>query len=91
MRHIWAITTTFNGSKRYVTAITPRFRMEIAVELSEDASQAHDFLTRANAESFLPKIYNPFERTYKAEWINVNMRAPMMHKTQSWIEERVFK
>jgi hypothetical protein len=90
-RTIWAITTTFHGSKRYVTGTTPRFKMEIAVELSEDSSRAHDFFTQQNAESILPRIYNPFERTYEAENIAVKQPAPIVHKTQSWIEEKVMK
>jgi len=90
-RTIVAVTTAYNGNKRYVTSTIPRINGQKAVELFEDPSKAHDFLTMHHAQDLLPKIFNPFERIYQAETITVTQPPAFDVKTQSWLEEKVLK
>jgi hypothetical protein len=92
MRPIVAITCTFNGRKSYVTSCFNRFDKTIAVELVTDPGKAKDFNTIGEARKICPNIYNPYERKYVVEQIEVNQsQAFIISKTQSWLEERVLR
>jgi hypothetical protein len=62
------------------------------VELTTDAGKAKDFNTIADAERICPIIYNPYEREYIVEQIEMDQPFCFpVSKTQSWLEERVLK
>lgn len=89
---IIAITATDKGRKSYVISTFNRFDKTIRVELSHDKNAAKDFQTESAAAEILPKIYNPFERSYSIEKITFSSGSdPVITRTQSWIEERVLK
>lgn len=89
---IIAIIATDKGRRSFVTSTFNRFDKKINVELSHDQALAKDFKTREAANEILPKIYNPFERTYSIEEIKFTSgtKTPVT-RTQSWIEEKVLK
>lgn len=70
-RKIIAISANTNP-KRFVLTTHNRADKSIAVELTEDLNQAHDFVTKENAERIISRIFNPWDRIYKTEKIEVN-------------------
>lgn len=60
---------------RYISTTTNRKDKSVLAELTEDKSQAHDFVNMDNANRIIPNLVNPFERVYKAVSIEVNRKA----------------
>lgn len=49
---------------RYVTTTHNRADKSVAVELSDDKNQAHDFVNAENANNIIKRIFNPWERKF---------------------------
>lgn len=75
-RKIIAITVNTNPT-RWVQNIFPRPNNQIGVELTENKNLAHDFGSAGYADSIIPRIFNPFERMFKAEHIMVSQPRPI--------------
>lgn len=69
------ISTTFQGSKRYVTSYFNRFDKTVNVELSTKVEEAKDFGSRGAADFICRKIFNPFDRTYIVEEMEIQTKA----------------
>lgn len=76
MTTIFAITTNYQGRRRYVTGYFNRFDKSVNVELSEDRTLAKDFGSMAAAKFICSKIFNPYERTYVSEQLTMTTPLP---------------
>lgn len=63
--------------KRYVCTTHNRADKSIAVELTDNKNQAHDFVTQVNAANLIKRIFNPWERVFTSEQIEVNQPQPI--------------
>lgn len=57
---------------RYVSTTHNREDKSIAVELTDDKNQAHDFVNAENANRIIKRIFNPWERVFTATSVEVN-------------------
>ena len=76
MKKIIAITTTFNGEKKYVT---DHFKKAdhtfIVAGTSTDPNDAYDFKTKKDAKAVLIRLNNPFNRQYDIEEVKVEKKS----------------
>lgn len=70
MRKIIAISVNTNP-KRYVCGILHRPHNGLATELTENKNLAKDFESTEKATTAISQFFNPFERIYKIETIQV--------------------
>lgn len=56
---------------RYVQGTFKKLKDEVGVELTDDKDLAQDFGTMQAVEAIIPKIFNPFERIFKAVQLEV--------------------
>lgn len=69
-RKITAISANTNP-KRWVQATCTRPGNQLAVEYTDNRNLAMGFGSISYANSVIPRIFNPFERIFKAETIEV--------------------
>lgn len=82
MKNIIAITTTFNNRTLVVTEFSKRIDGKFTVILDEDINQAHDFKTKEEAKPVLIRIFNPFDRHYVIEPLEVEETARIYNEEQ---------
>lgn len=70
IRKIMAISANTKPT-RYVSNTHNRADKSIAVEMTDNPNQAHDFVTAENANNIIKKIFNPWERVFTAGSIEV--------------------
>jgi hypothetical protein len=70
-RTIVAISVN-TSPKRFIQSTYNRFDNTIGVELTEDPGQARDFQTLSYGKEVAAKIFNPYDRKYTAEKMQVN-------------------
>lgn len=68
--------TLINNKKQYITSGTCRPDNLLVPSINSDITKAKEFETKTQAESFIKRIYNPFERKYNIETITVSAPKP---------------
>lgn len=81
-QNIIAITTYFNNTQLVVTEYSKRIDGKFTVMLSEDINQAHDFKSKDEAKPILIRIFNPFERHYEIEPLEIEVSQPIYNEEQ---------
>lgn len=74
---IVVIYTTDTKPVRYVSSTGPRDQVvdrNLLAELTTNPEEAHDFKTEEEAKDIVPKLHNPFERTYLVKSIPVKTK-----------------
>lgn len=73
MKKIIAISSTFNGTKHFVSDYQQRTYDVIITGSTKDPGEAHDFESAAAAKAVMIRINNPFNREYKVEPLTIEV------------------
>ncbi len=76
MKKIIAISSTFNGEKKYVTDCFKKDSNTYVVSgTSTDKNEAQDFKSKRDAKAVMIRLNNPFNRLYEIEEIQVEKKS----------------